>query len=128
MPLKQAKTARKPTRAKRATAVRKPTTVRKPTRARRPVPKTKSGRPRPALRSKDKLRWAAQLGYREVVEELLAKGHDPNVEQAGSTPLAMACFHRNVAIVRALLTAGADPNFGSSTAPLVYAITSGSKR
>jgi hypothetical protein len=128
MPVKRAKPAPKPTRAKRATSIRKPTTVRKPTHARRPAPKTKSGRPRPALRTKDQLRWAAQLGYRDVVEELLAKGHDPNVEQAGSTPLAMACFHRNVAIVRSLLAAGANPNFGTSTAPLVYAVTSGSKR
>lgn len=42
----------------------------------------------------------------------------------------MACFHRNVAIVRALLAAGADPNFATATdsAPLLYAVTSGSKR
>jgi ankyrin repeat protein len=124
MPVKRAKPARKPTRTKR------PTAVRKPTRARRPAPKTKSGRPRPKLNAKDKLRWAAQLGYRDIVEELLAKGQNPNVEQAGSTPLAMACFHRNIAIVRALLAGGADPNFRAATgsAPIVYAVTSGSKR
>lgn len=94
-------------------------------RAKRPAK-----RKRPPLRGEDTLRWAAQLGYRDVVEQLLASGHDPNVEQGGSSPLAMACFHRKVPIVRALLAAGANPNFRAQTdtAPLVYAITSGSKR
>ncbi len=65
-----------------------------------------------------------------MVEELLTKGANPNVDQGGSTPLEMACFHRKVAIVRVLLDAGADPNFTSATgsAPLVNAVTSGSKR
>jgi ankyrin repeat protein len=106
------------------------TTARKPTRAKRPVAKTKTGRPRPKLAAKDKLRAAAQFGYRDVVEELLAKGHDPNGEPGLTTPLSMACFHRNVAIVRILLAAGANPNHRAETgsAPLVYAVTSGSKR
>lgn len=107
--------------AKRATARKNQRTKAKPKPA-------KVGRPRAKLASKDKLRWAAQLGYRDVVEELLAKGENPNVDQGGSTPLAMACFHRKVAIVRVLLAAGADPNFAVDTPPLVYAVTSGSKR
>jgi ankyrin repeat protein len=76
------------------------------------------------------LRWAAQFGKTAEVQALLASGADPNEVDATSTPLAMACYHRKVPIVRMLLAAGADPNLapGGGSAPLVYAMTSGSKR
>lgn len=76
------------------------------------------------------LRWAAQLGKREDVEALLAAGADPNEVDGTATALDMACFHRKVPIVRILLQAGASPNGRPDTtsAPLVHAVTSGSKR
>ena len=81
------------------------------------------------------LRSAAQFGKRDEVAALLAAGVDPNeidevLGMPGSTALCMACFHRKVPIVKLLLAAGADPNLAPPTgsAPLVYAMTSGSKR
>ena len=79
------------------------------------------------------LRSAAQFGQTEEVKALLAAGADPNeidyvLGTPNSTALCMACFHRKVPIVRILLAAGADPNLAVTSPPLVYAMTSGSKR
>lgn len=70
------------------------------------------------------------MGERDEVEALLAAGADPNEVDGTSTALDMACFHRKVPIVRILLQAGASPNGRPDTisAPLVHAVTSGSKR
>jgi ankyrin repeat protein len=72
------------------------------------------------------LRWAAQFGYLDEVERFLAAGANPDGDsEDDSTPLEMACFHRKVPVVRALLAAGASARKG---APLRYAVKSGSKR
>lgn len=93
--------------------------ARKPTKkAAKPAAK----RARAPVRS---LRWAAQFGYLDEVERFLARGAHPDGDGDESTPLEMACFHRKVPVVRALLAAGASPRKGG---PLRYAVTSGSKR
>ena len=51
-------------------------------------------------------------GSKEVTDILIAAGAKPNgTDAAGITPLLRAARARNVEIVRALLAAGADPNF-----------------
>lgn len=57
------------------------------------------------------LQLAANLGFPEGVELLVgqrARIDEPNT--AGETPLITAIHHRHIAIVRALLKAGADPD------------------
>jgi ankyrin repeat protein len=57
------------------------------------------------------LQIAANLGFQEGVELLVgqkARIDEPNA--AGETPLITAIHHRHLAIVRALLKAGADPD------------------
>jgi ankyrin repeat protein len=83
-----------------------------------------------SAKRKATLRWAAQLGDRARLTELLAAGADPNEIDGTTTPLAMACFHRKVPIVRALLEAGASPSLcvPGGSPPLLDAVQSKSKR
>lgn len=53
---------------------------------------------------------AAHSGYRELVEFLLDKGADANMAAAGFSALHIAIARRDEAMVRALLTHGANPN------------------
>lgn len=74
---------------------------------------------------------AAQFGTEADVRAVLAAGADVDESDGSRTPLTMACFHRKVASVRALLAAGASPTRSyhpQGPQPIVYAVTSGSKR
>jgi ankyrin repeat protein len=73
---------------------------------------------------------AAQFGTEADVKAALASGADVNECVGTRTPLGMACFHRKVASVRALLAAGASPTHSAphGSPPIVLAVTSGSKR
>jgi ankyrin repeat protein len=53
---------------------------------------------------------AAHSGFRDLVDLLLARGANPNTGEPGFTPLHAAVMHRDLAMVRALLTHGADAN------------------
>lgn len=83
------------------------------------------------------IREAAQFGSADDVKAFLDAGWPPDTRdgllpslpsELGLTALAMACFHKKPAIVKLLLDAGADPNLRSTSMPLVYAVTSKSKR
>jgi uncharacterized protein len=52
---------------------------------------------------------AAHSGFRELVEFLLVSGADPNSSTAGFTALHEAIMRRDEALVRTLLSHGADP-------------------
>jgi ankyrin repeat protein len=52
---------------------------------------------------------AAHSGFRELVEFLLESGADPNSSTAGFTALHEAIMRRDEALVRTLLSHGADP-------------------
>ena len=53
---------------------------------------------------------AAHSGFRDLVEFLLEKGADPNSSSAGFTALHEAIMRRDEALVRTLLSHGADPH------------------
>lgn len=103
--------------------------TRAPTRKRTPAPRktpARSRAPKPGA-----LIDAAQFGTADDVKAVLAAGADVDESDGIRTPLAMACFHRKVASVRVLLAAGASPTHSYSprgSHPIVYAVTSGSKR
>ncbi|KAL4786881.1 ankyrin repeat-containing domain protein [Aspergillus varians] len=68
---------------------------------------------------------AAHYNLNRLVEELLARGYDPNITDInGSTPLALAVRHANINIVTALIRAGAsvNPVDNKGRAPLHWAI------
>ena len=53
---------------------------------------------------------AALSGHRDVAALLLEHGADPNAAAGGYAPLHAAILHRDVRLVEALLSAGADPD------------------
>lgn len=53
---------------------------------------------------------AAQIGWREGAEQLLARGANPNLgDSRGETPLIFAVQHHDIAMVRLLISARANP-------------------
>lgn len=71
-------------------------------------------RARPDIGSNDgttPLMMAAQIGWREGVEQLLARGASVNLSNSrGETPLMYAVQRNDLPLVRLLLARGADPN------------------
>jgi ankyrin repeat protein len=58
------------------------------------------------------LRNASNNGELERVQELLARGADPNTpNKYGGTALSLAAENGHVEVIRVLLAAGADPHF-----------------
>ena len=53
---------------------------------------------------------AAHSGHGNLAAFLLDKGADPNLDGAGYTALHAAILRRDVDLVKALVTHGADPN------------------
>ena len=70
------------------------------------------------------LLWMVQYGKLEDIQPLLDMEIDPNAEFNGSTALILAVERHNIAIIRALLVAGADPNLknGRGQVALIQAI------
>lgn len=63
------------------------------------------------------LMLAAYHGHCELVTGLATRGADVNaVNDRGQTPLAGAVFKASPDVIRALISAGADPDLGSPTA------------
>lgn len=66
---------------------------------------------------------AAAYGRKEIVELLLSRGANPNLDQ-GNTPLQMAIVNEHTEIVIALLVAGANPNQSvDNLSPLLKAVS-----
>ena len=70
------------------------------------------------------LLWMMQYGKLEDIQPLLDMEIDPNAEFNGNTALILAVERHNIAIIRALLVAGADPNLknGRGQVALIQAI------
>jgi uncharacterized protein len=65
------------------------------------------------------LMLAAQLGWVEGAEQMLARRANPNLaNRNGETPLILAVHRRDLAMVRLLRSQGADPNLTDSVAGL----------
>src|SRR5439155_1298571 len=65
------------------------------------------------------LHAAAEAGYSAIVELLVSKGADVNVQDGkGRTPLSYAAERRDAAMAKALLAARADPNAGRLSLPV----------
>lgn len=55
---------------------------------------------------------AAERGFKEIVEELLKNGADPNLTlNSGSSPLIIATLNGHTEVVALLLKSGANRNF-----------------
>lgn len=71
--------------------------------------------------------WHALEGHEQIVRFLLEeKGADPNAESNGAiTVLALACKGGNLAVVDALIEAGANPDGNEVAPPLLVALGEG---
>lgn len=75
----------------------------------------------PLLRTETEtpLRLAAQYGYLEIVESLLAKKADPSsTDEDGETPLGLSAYSGHREITQSLLSSGENPSYinGDQTA------------
>lgn len=68
---------------------------------------------------------ACRRSQLKVVEFLISCGANVNVLSGGETPLQLAISNRNLAIVRALLKAGADPHFAGDDVGFALAFAAG---
>src|SRR5687767_13985691 len=68
------------------------------------------------------LTYASSIGAIKVVRCLLSLKANPNAGRADSKPLVVAACNNQLECVRALLSAGADPNPATQAFPLMMAI------